>query len=230
MQALRTAPMVDSNMEWGGWPTNLSLHNLVSFTLRGTRAECDLHGTWSTNNLYVGVVYSKTQSSKAEAYWTIPSGNQLKEYKSVRYVTGLSPDQRKLTERSLFPHSRPSRSHGRCCGQQQGSSHHGSCLRYDSIFLSEGKAWLRLTDRRLEGVCCTKHSTTSFDCIEPFPYHAHDWAGSHILDQTREERFALQVSVVCIITSNNVVTPLTMGYRQWLLTLFEVLFSRVDKL
>jgi hypothetical protein len=53
------------------------------------------------------------------------------------------------------------------------------------------------TGGRCERVSRGEHYTTGLDSVEALPDHGDDGAGSHVLDQTREERLVLQVFVVC---------------------------------
>ena len=53
------------------------------------------------------------------------------------------------------------------------------------------------TGGRCERVIRAEHHTTGLDSVEALPDHGDDGAGSHVLDQTREERLVLQVLVVC---------------------------------
>ena len=53
---------------------------------------------------------------------------------------------------------------------------------------------------RGEGVGGAKHRTASLDGIETLPDHSDDGAGSHVLDEAREEGLAFEVSVVCKAT------------------------------
>jgi hypothetical protein len=52
------------------------------------------------------------------------------------------------------------------------------------------------TGGRSEWVGGAKHHTARLDSVETLPDHGDDGARSHILDQTREERFILQILVV----------------------------------
>ena len=54
----------------------------------------------------------------------------------------------------------------------------------------------RLTRRGGKRVGRTEHSAASLDSIKTLPDHADNGAGSHVLDETREEGLALEVSVV----------------------------------
>lgn len=58
-----------------------------------------------------------------------------------------------------------------------------------------------LTDRGLEGVGSTEHDATGLDGVESLPDHADDGAGCHVLDQTGEERLALEIGIVCVDVS-----------------------------
>jgi hypothetical protein len=42
----------------------------------------------------------------------------------------------------------------------------------------------------------TKHFTTGLNSVKTLPNHRNNRAGSHVLDQTREEALALEVSVI----------------------------------
>ena len=53
-----------------------------------------------------------------------------------------------------------------------------------------------LTRRGLERVGRAEHSAASLDSVKALPDHADDGAGSHVLDEAREEGLALEVSVV----------------------------------
>ena len=48
------------------------------------------------------------------------------------------------------------------------------------------------------GVGLTKHDTASLDNASSLPHHGHDGSGSHVLDESREERLGGQVSVVLL--------------------------------
>jgi len=47
-----------------------------------------------------------------------------------------------------------------------------------------------------EWVGSTEHDTASLDGIETFPDHGDDRARGHVLDEAREEGFALEILIV----------------------------------
>jgi len=54
------------------------------------------------------------------------------------------------------------------------------------------------TDWRLQGVGSTKHSTASLDSIQTLPNHGYNGSRCHVLDETREEGFSFQVSIMLL--------------------------------
>jgi len=52
-----------------------------------------------------------------------------------------------------------------------------------------------------EGVGGTKHDTAGLDGIKTLPDHGDDGARGHVLDQSREEGLALEISVICGVQS-----------------------------
>jgi hypothetical protein len=51
---------------------------------------------------------------------------------------------------------------------------------------------------RISGVGGTKHDTAGLNGIEAFPHHAAHGAGEHVLNQSREELLAAEVSIVLL--------------------------------
>ena len=54
------------------------------------------------------------------------------------------------------------------------------------------------TRERCSGVSLAQHNATSFDNVEAFPDHGDDGAGVHVLDESGEETFAGEVSVMLL--------------------------------
>ena len=48
------------------------------------------------------------------------------------------------------------------------------------------------------GVGLTKHNAASLNDASSLPHHGHDGSGSHVLDESREERLRGQVGVVLL--------------------------------
>ena len=51
---------------------------------------------------------------------------------------------------------------------------------------------------RCSRVSLAQHDATSFDNVESFPDHRDDWSGVHVLDESGEETFAGEVSVMLL--------------------------------
>jgi len=104
-----------------------------------------------------------------------------------------------LTVQSRARRLRQSQSHGRYCGQWQGSNRHEWSLksRYElkaecpGVYTEQS-----LTGSRSQWVGCSKHGTACLDGVEALDHESADRTGGHELDESREEGLVLQVGVV----------------------------------